>query len=59
MFYKWRINRLKRKIVILKVQLKNLNSLGNCDTYYVDKALRVATKLGGCNYDLGKLEDKS
>ena len=59
MFYKWRINRLKRKIAILENRLDNLNKLGNTSSYYVDKALFTADDLAGLKFDLGRLEDKS
>ena len=59
MFYKWRINRLRRKVRILETQLSNLNALGSSHTYYVDEALRVATKLSGYRYDLNAMEGKA
>ena len=55
MFYKWRINRLKRKIFILDIRLKNLV----CSSDYEDEALRVADKLNGYNYDLNVMEGKA
>ena len=59
MFYKWRINRLKRKITIFEARLRNLNKLGNTSSYYIDKALSTADDLSGLKFDLDRLEDKS
>ena len=61
MFYKWRINRLKRKIAILESKLQDLNSIfsgGEATSYYIDKGLSVSEELTGLKFDLRKLEDK-
>jgi len=58
MFNEYRKNRIERKMAILKTQLKNLNSLGNTNSYYIDKALATADELTGLGFDLSRLEDK-